>query len=101
MRPCIILYFSLCFFLSKKCELTPITIAVCKGYTDIVKLLIENGANVKNRGGVRQKCNGICCVDLSQSLKVKYFMAVQILFPGEEIVASKASSFYFCLMLLL
>ena len=35
---------------------TPLTIAVRERHTDIVRLLIENGADVNNRGGVRQKC---------------------------------------------
>ena len=35
---------------------TPLTIAVRERHPDIVRLLIENGADVNNRGGVRQKC---------------------------------------------
>ena len=50
---CIYYYtFSLCFF-SNILKDTPLTEAVANGHTDIVRLLIENGANVNQGGWVR------------------------------------------------
>ena len=40
----------------------------------------------KKEGYVRS-INGICCVEFNQSLKVKYFMAVQIVFAVKQNVA--------------
>ena len=49
----ILLYFLIVFFLSNILKETPLTEAVANSHTDIVRLLIKNGANVNQGGLVR------------------------------------------------
>ena len=75
-----------------------LTEAVWKGHTDIVRLFIENGPDVKQGGGVRRSINCTCYEELSQSLKAKYFMAVQSFSLLSKTLQEVGNSLYFFLV---
>ena len=55
---------------------TPLSGAVRNGPTDIVRLLLENGADVnEGRGGYVRRINCICYKELSQSLRVRVYIS--------------------------
>ena len=76
---------------------TPLTEAARNGHTDIVRLLIENKADVNKKGAVCKKHKWCMLRRIKSDLESQIFYGSKF-FPVKRNVVNKAKCFLFCLV---